>query len=324
MSKYLTENDKKVIVEEKFKGTSSRKIGKIISRGKSTINDYWNRITKESGMINANPPEGAKVLFVDLEVSASIVAAFSMFKHFSTPDHIIQFPYVLSYACNWLHEPEDVIECYGLNDFDKFKSDPKDDYELILRLWKWFDEADIVVAHNARFDVQWFNMRCAMYQIPEPSPFRIICTLKGLKRSMALPSNSLNYSTKYFALEHSKLHHEGISLWIRCMDGKVEALEKMKDYNRGDIPTLRSLYLTIRSYIPNHPNISLYYDQKEGGGKRCSVCGSHDLIKLDSKAYTNLNAFTSYRCGNCGTVKRSNESAVTKEMRNDMMRNLTR
>ncbi|QHZ59814.1 metallo-dependent phosphatase [Alteromonas phage vB_AmeM_PT11-V22] len=38
----LTEQEKKVIVEEKLKGTASRKIGEMIGRGKSTINDYYN------------------------------------------------------------------------------------------------------------------------------------------------------------------------------------------------------------------------------------------------------------------------------------------
>ncbi len=325
MSKLLTEQEKTLIIKEKLKGTSSRKIAKMINRGKTTVNDYFRRFVEE--LSDEVPSEeeifhGAKVCFLDLEVSASIVAAFSMFRHFSTPDHVIEFPYILTYACNWLHENPDKIECKGLDDFSTFLKDHKDDYELVIRLWKWFDEADIVVIQNENFDRGWFTQRCAYHGLPEPSPYRVVCTLKGLKKAMSLPSNSLGYSTKYFNLGHNKLHHEGISLWIDCMEGDVTAFSKMKEYNVGDIPTLRELYLKIRAYIPNHPNMAIYFGNSEG--KRCPVCGSHDLEKLDSFAYTNLSEFDTYRCNNCGTVKRDGISNTTKEQRKDLLRNIVR
>ena len=257
--------------------------------------------------------EGAKVLFLDLEVSASIVAAFSMFKHFSTPDHIIEFPYILTYACNWLHEDVDQVYCKGLNDYMGFTEDHKDDFELVSDVWRYLDEADIVVIQNANFDAGWMNQRFAYHGLPEPSPYRLVCTLKGFKKAMALPSNSLGYSTKYFNLGHNKLHHEGISLWIKCMQGDEDAFELMKTYNRGDIPTLRELYLKIRPYIPNHPNISLYY--KGVSEFRCGVCGGTNLRRLEKPAYTNLSAYDSYRCDDCGTVRRTNSTNTTAEDR---------
>lgn len=263
-------------------------------------------------------PVGAKTLFLDLEVSASIVAAFSMFKHFSTPDHIIQFPYILTYAANWLHEGADKIECQGLDDFDSFSDDVTNDYELVIRLWKLLDEADLVVIQNSSFDSGWFTQRCAYHGIPEPSPYRVVCTLKGMKKAMSLPSNSLGYSTKYFNLPHNKLHHEGISLWIRCMEGDTTAFASMKEYNIGDIPTLRELYLKIRAYIPNHPNVALYFGDKEV--MRCPVCGSVDLKLLDTSAFTNLSEFSAYRCGDCGSVNRDGISKTTSAQRKNFLR----
>lgn len=269
--------------------------------------------TNSSVMIK-EPVKGAKVLFLDLEVSASIVAAFSMFKHFSTPDHIIEFPYILTYACNWLHEDLDTIYCKGLDDYSSFQEDYKDDFELVSDVWRFLDAADLVVIQNASFDSGWLNQRFAYHGLPEPSPYRLVCTLKGMKKAMALPSNSLGYSTKYFNLGHNKLHHEGISLWIKCMQGDVEAFELMKTYNRGDIPTLRELYLKIRPYIPNHPNVSLYYGS-ETGVMRCGVCGGTHLTKLERPAFTNLSSYDSYRCDDCGTVRRTNTTNVTSEER---------
>lgn len=301
---------------------SWRQIAKAVGKPKSTVSDYLRQYKNNPELLKDREVEGAKVCFLDLEVSASIVAAFNMYKHFSTPDHIIQFPYILTYACNWLHKEEGDIECFGLDDFEYFDKDPKDDYELIIRLWKWFDEANIVVIHNESFDRGWFTQRCAYHGLPEPSPYRVVCTLKGLKKAMSLPSNSLGYATKYFNLAHNKLHHEGIPLWIACMEGDVEAFSKMKEYNIGDIPTLRDLYLKTRAYIPNHPNMALYFGDKEG--KRCSICGSPDLEKLEVSAFTNLSEFPSYRCNNCGTVKRGGQSVTPKETRRDLLRNVQR
>lgn len=292
---------------------SSRAIAELVGKGKSTVNDFfklWDeRTSLQIDSNEFNEVVGAKVLFLDLEVSASIVAAFSMFKHFSTPDHIIQFPYILTYAANWLHDDVDKIECYGLDDTEGFDLDHRDDYELVLRLWNLLDKADLVVIQNSPFDSGWFTQRCAYHGLPEPSPYRCICTLKGMKKAMALPSNSLGYSTKYFNLGHNKLHHEGISLWIRCMDGDLEAFAKMKEYNIGDIPTLRELYLKIRAYIPNHPNVALYFGDLDK--MRCMVCGSENLTKLETKAYTNLSIFDAYRCECCGTVKRTGTAINT-------------
>lgn len=284
----------------------------------------FNKVFDESGdnkgLISV-ATTGAKVLFLDLEVSASVVAAFSMFKHFSTPDHIIEFPYILTYACNWLHEDEMQIHCKGLDDYPTFSEDVKDDFELVSDVWRYLDQADLVVIQNASFDTGWLNQRFAYHGLPEPSPYRIVCTLKGLKKAMALPSNSLGYSTKYFNLGHNKLHHEGISLWIKCMQGDAEAFELMKTYNRGDIPTLRQLYLKIRPYIPNHPNVSLYYGDEE---MRCGVCGGKHLTKLEQPAYTNLSSYESYRCDDCGTVRRTNVTETTAEQRKKFTRTIVK
>lgn len=308
-----TNNWKEKALELDKQGDLSwRGIARVLGIPRSTVSDFLRGVSGNADAEEQTKVTGAKVLFLDLEVSASVVAAFSMFKHFSTPDHIIQFPYVLTYAANWLHKPMDEIESYGLSDFELFKEDHRNDKALIEKLWVLFDEADIVVIQNEGFDRGWATQRFAYHGLPEPSPYRVLCTLKGLKKAMSLPSNSLGYSTKYFSLGHNKLQHEGIGLWIRCMDGDVEAFEKMLEYNRGDIPTLRELYLKVRAYIPNHPNVALYFADDV---PRCGVCGSDSLEKLDKLAYTNLSSFEAYRCTCCGTVRRGGLSVTTAEQR---------
>jgi hypothetical protein len=304
-------------------GKSCVEIGKLLNIPARTLQDFmarnthqefWTWLDGDDSWITGeySSVEGPKILFLDVEVSASIVAAFSMFKHYSTPDHVIEFPYILTFAANWLHDPEDKIIAKGLNDYNLFDDNHKSDRLLVEDLWSLLNEADIVVAQNAMFDIGWATQRFAYHGLPEPSPYRLVCTLKGLKKAMSLPSNSLGYSTKYFDLGHKKLHNDGIALWIGCMNGDNESFDKMKEYNIGDIPTLRELYLLIRPHIPNHPNLALYYPDSE---HRCGVCGSDSMVKLEKNAFTNLSEYHSYRCSECGTVRRSGKALTTGTQR---------
>ena len=54
---------------------------------------------------------------------------------------------------------------------------------------------------------------------------------------------------------------------------EVKAFEEMLVYNRGDIPTLRNLYLTTRAHIEKHPNLSIYFNDDK---QRCPVCGGRE------------------------------------------------
>ena len=265
--------------------------------------------------------EGFKMVFLDVEVAPAITLAFNMFKHFSSPDHIVQFPYMLTAAWNWLHEDEDTIHARSLPDYDSFNEDVTNDSELIVDLWEVLDECDILVAQNAKFDKGWMSQQFALHGLPEPSPYRVICTLKGNKNNFSLPSNSLGYVVKYFRLEQEKLKHDGIDLWKRCMSGDEDAFEDMVTYNRGDIPTLRNLYLTTRAHIEKHPNLAVYFSDSK---QRCPVCGGDHFEKLDKFAYTNLSKFESYRCTGCGTVKRGSEAKNDKEHRRNLLRNVIR
>lgn len=274
-----------------------------------------NGLVEKGEVIEQKAP---KVLFFDVEVSASIVAAFSMFKHFSTPDHVIQMPYMLTFACEWMDKPN---ETYGhkLDDYPLFESDPRDDFELVKHLWDYLDRADLVIAHNINFDQGWFAQRCVVHGLPQPSPYKLICTLKACKRAFSLPSNSLDYTTKYFGVEFNKLKHDGIDLWIRCWQGDRNAFSEMLSYNLGDIPTLRDLYYKIRPYIPNHPNFGLYGDMEEIA---CVCCGNTDLTYLGVTAKTAVSEFESLRCNSCGKVQRVGKSITTSKDRVNLLRNV--
>lgn len=318
---YLNLNKQELdyIAQKIEEGISNRQIAKDLW-GRDSFESRIRR-AKSEGLLDigdAIEHKAPKVLFFDVEVSASIVAAFSMFKHFSTPDHVIQMPYMLTFACEWMDKPND-IHGYKLDDYPLFDSNPRDDFELIKQLWDYLDAADWVIAHNINFDQGWFAQRCVVHGLPQPSPYKLICTLKACKKAFSLPSNSLDYTTKYFGVEFNKFKHDGISLWIRCWQGDRNAMSEMLSYNIGDIPTLRELYYKIRPYIPNHPNFGLYGDMKEVS---CVCCGSKDLTYLSTPATTSISVFNSVRCESCGKVQRVGKSSTDAHSRGKLLRNI--
>lgn len=262
-------------------------------------------------------PKLPKIFLFDIECSATIAYVFGRFKAFVKPEQVIQEPYMLTFCGVWLDEWEHAIEqgfepeiiSASLPDYPLFDDDHANDILLISELWEFLDKADIVVAHNARFDKGWANQRFALHGLPPPSPYKVIDTLAMLKKEFSLPQNSLKAATQYFQITQ-KLDNSGWDLWIRCMNGDRQAFEEMVEYNKGDIVSLTELYLKIRPFYNMHPNISVFNDE-EGC---CSKCGSPDIEVIPQKyARTSLSKFEIYRCHKCGGISRGRVNQRPKE-----------
>lgn len=317
------------IIRQKLLGIPSRQIAYELfatETKKSTVNNIYNwwlagevestynvsDETKDNIKNNI-----AKVYTLDCETGMHKGYFFSTFKQNLTPDHITEYPYMLTFAGKWLHE--DDIEGFKLPDFPLWKIDKKNDYTLIEKLWERFDAADVVICHNSRFDDNWFRQQCILHGFPQPSPYKVICTLKGLKSTTSLASKSLNYATQYFRTLDEKLKNGGISLWVRCMEGDEKAFDEMLEYNIGDIPTAEQLYLKIRPWMKGHPNLSLYI---KSDVPTCRVCQSPNLLPLDTNAYTDVSVFEAVRCADCGKVQRSGSAINDKDHRSNQYRNV--
>jgi hypothetical protein len=80
------------------------------------------------------------------------------------------------------------------------------------------------------------------------------------------------------------------------MSGDKESLDKMVEYNMRDVEALEELYLRVRPYIKNHPNIGVLMDDDI-----CPTCGSRHLQETSSVYLTSANKFPVYRCEKCET-----------------------
>src|SRR5690606_21341820 len=98
-----------------------------------------------------------------------------------------------------------------------------DDTNLIRDLWKLFDEADILIAHNGdAFDKKKANTRFWAAGLKPPSDYKTIDTLKAARRVFKLDSNRLDAIGEFLRIG-GKLPTTGWATWRACIDGDPKA-----------------------------------------------------------------------------------------------------
>lgn len=225
-------------------------------------------------------------LLYDLEITPILGWAYE--KWDTNLIRVEEEPYIMSVSWKWLSDKKVSNYCM---------KDDVDDMHLTRKLRDLLDDADVVVAHNARkFDNRVASARMLMHGLDPPSPYKTVDTLTAARRYFRFPSNSLNDLCAMLGLgEKPKTTHA--SLWYDCISGDEKAWKKMVKYNNQDVVLLERLYLRLRPYITNHPNVSV---SKEEGCPRCSSLHT----EWRGYATTNLSTYHRFVCLDCGSWSR--------------------
>ena len=210
---------------------------------------------------------GSRIAFVDIETAPSLGYVWGKWEQ-----NVIDFKtdwYMLSYAVKWVGEKR--VTTRGLCDYPGYKKNVEDDSKLVADLWKVFDEADVLIAHNGdRFDIVKANTRFILHKLPPPSPYKTVDTLKIARKAFKFDSNKLDDLGHYFGIGR-KLPNTGFHLWRGCMLGDKKSWSMMKRYNSHDVVLLEKLYYLIRAWSPTHPNIN------KGEFFACPTCASKQI-----------------------------------------------
>ena len=201
---------------------------------------------------------------------------------------------MLSIAYKWLGE--ETVHCLTLPDFlgyRKYKA--TDDKPLIEAFLKVMNQADILIGHNGdNFDFKKFQARLLKYDLDPPKPLKMIDTLKAARRVAKFPSNKLDDLGNILGIGR-KLPHTGKLLWFQCMAGEEKAWRLMKRYNKQDVVLLERVYLKLRPFIPNHPNVSLLTRKTHC----CPFCQSERYKETGRYSYTRTRESPIYQCSEC-------------------------
>jgi DNA polymerase elongation subunit (family B) len=236
-----------------------------------------------------------KILILDIETAPNIAFVWRFFKENVGAKQVLDHASIMSYAYKWLDE-SDVH-------YDDVRFQSED--SLLKGLVDALDVADLVIAHNgARFDLPTIAGRALVHGIKPPSPYKIIDTLLVARSEFNFPSNSLEYLAKVLECTPKGGHKNfpGFELWLECLRGNIEAWDEMRHYNIQDVTTLEEIYLKMRPYIKNHPNVAVY-DQVDDR-PHCPKCGS-DHVQSRGYVMTNVFKFRKFQCQSCGGWSRT-------------------
>lgn len=271
-----------------------------------------------------------KALLWDIESSLMSTSTFSLWPKYIPYDAIIHDWHIICGAWKWLGKPRVYADAISADEYsealrefythqmsDSKEAPPKSilniDKEVTQKLRDVVAEADIVIHHNGdKFDLKKLNARCVYHGIePFPKP-KTVDTLKVAKREFAFTSNRLDYIGEYLGVG-GKIHNEG-NLWQKLINGSARqkelALRKMLKYNKRDVTLLEDVYLKMRPYIKNHPNMNLYTDSLD------IVCPNCSGSNLQKRGYhvTLRGKYQRYQCTDCGAWTKGGKSVEMSEI----------
>lgn len=255
------------------------------------------------------PETAPKVLLYDVETSPNVAYVWAKYEQDALGDFLKERQ-IISVAWKWLGEKQ--IRCLSLPMLPTYKKNPDDNSGLVIKLHELFSKADVVIGHNVdSFDDPMSNSEFLKHGLQPPPPHRTVDTLKFARHKFRLNSNKLNDLGKLLKLG-VKVHTGGFKLWADCLRGDQKAWAKMALYNMGDVSLLEKVYLKLRPWMKNHPNMN---DGQSGlAGAACPVCGSNDYISMGTARF-NGGYRHRFRCKNplCGKWFRG--AIVGKEWR---------
>ncbi len=251
-----------------------------------------------------------RIVTLDIETAPLEVYVWGIWEQNVGLDMIKTEWSILSYSAKWLDDPKLIFECTGGRGVKRVRNDKK----LMKGLWKLLDEADIVIAQNGqRFDIKKINSRLIEHGFGPYSPIRIIDTLLEAKKSFGFTSNKLawmsGHLTKSKKSEHKKF--PGFDLWLECLKDNPKAWAEMQHYNQLDVVATEQLYLKMRPWIPNHPNVATYSTCE---GRMCPKCGSEEIFSNGWRVLQG-GKYKRYQCKGCGAWSRSKAMALTVDKR---------
>lgn len=285
-------------IKHSIESIGETKTRKQLKLSKETFNRY-KRLIREH-----NSPSTAKILIFDIETLYMVGAFWRPWKTDIHPNQVFKPTCLLSWSAKWLNNNEVMSDILTPKEAVK-----RDERRVATSLWKLFDEADIVIAHNGKaFDIKRMNTVFITNGLLPPSPYQVIDTKYIAKKEFGFDYNSLEWLAIALKLPVKK-QNTSFSWWIECEKGNKEYLDKMVKYNQYDVLVLEEVYCALRPFIKSHPNMNLFTEKDV-----CSACGSENIKKKGSYK-TSVNSYNTMVCGDCGAYSRQAKNKLVSVAR---------
>lgn len=305
-------NIKQKAVELKVDGMSSREVAALLDVSKSSVNNWvaqWMEnpyVLYDPDDVAFKPKKKPKILLLDVETTADIVATFGRKNVNISEDNIVVQGNELICAA-YSFTDENTIHCVR-SKFKDYTINLNSEMKMLTALVDVISDSDAVVIHNARFDLGVIQQRMLFHGMGKLPSVKVVDTLMLSRKYLKLRSNKLDSITKYFNLSN-KMKNSGISLWINTQKGCEDSMREMMEYNIQDVKALRDVYNT---FVPLGTGIN-FGKYNESEDVVCPSCGSKNIELTGRLIHTSVSAFDEYVCEDCGGRFRSRKNVIPKD-----------
>lgn len=256
---------------------------------------------------------------IDLETIPLAALTFGTKEQNISPSQLMSHGGLLSWSGKNLfssHMYSDILQPDEIYFNQKTLSFEFDTYRIAQSLHEFMSSCHIVIGHNfRRFDRKVANTAFHDNKLDKLS-YDIIDTYQIVLQNFDLPYYTLEYVNKRFGLR-TKVSHAGMYMWRKCLAGDLEYMQKMLEYNQGDILATQELFWNIQPYATNLPNLSLYSNTIE---TKC-FCRSNNFYR-DGYFYTLTAKYEKYRCDRCGALSHGRKNLLTKQQKETIFKGL--
>ena len=262
---YSSERSRKDIEQE---------LSELLDVSQRTVRNY----AKDLGLTFSQADvKDSKVMVYDIETSRVSAKLWGTGKQYVNHKSLKGETTIISIAWKWVG-----------NDKVHYLTWDKDhcDKTMIQKFLIQYNKASMIIGQNNNsFDNKLINTRAAKHRLFVDRFVKSFDVYRMAKRYFRLQSYSMAYMAEYFGLT-LKQSHEGIHMWDMIEDGtpkeQKEYLQKMVDYNVGDIVTTEELYMTLKPYFAAVTNKSVALGLPKWG---CPITGSLN-VKLLKTIFT--------------------------------------
>jgi len=269
--KELSESDIDLIKQVYNKIDSRTECQKILSKKFNVTKRSVRNWAKKLGFNGTKftPDNHSKILVYDIETSRGVFKAFWTGKQYLGYKQMIKEPAIISISWKWLGEDKIFDLTWDKNHSEK---------DMVKEFLDHYNKADMLIGqNNDNFDNRWVQARAMKYGFDFNTYIRSFDIMKQNKRLFRVVSYSMDYVSKFLNVTF-KQSHEGILMWDMIEDGtpaqQKEYLQKMVDYNKGDIITTEEIYLKNRKYYGHKVHFGVLNGEEK---YTCPNCGSSQI-----------------------------------------------
>jgi len=192
-------------------------------------------------------------------------------------DFAADYGFVFCIGWKWLGEKK--VNIIRIRETDEFKKDVTDDRGVIEMFRQVLEQADYQVTwYGERFDFPFVNTRALCNnQLPLP----MVPHADGwrtARKKLKFQNNRLDGVSRAIPVlpgkkRELKTYIEGRH-WVRAKAGYIDALAYVETHCIADIKVLENVYLTLRPFAVNPPNLSKVIQPEIHG---CPACGEKSV-----------------------------------------------